>query len=171
MSVDVYEVICKINVRSFVHLTVRTLSYVNRPTSRGPLRRPPSRSAELRTMPEVGRKCLESAHFRLTSFWASPTSVSSVHFGSLTAHFGPLLSVCAIHTVPRSCPIDGVIPTYSFGPCVTQTKPCLAVCLTYVTPNKPTKCRPPGADARLPVGRRGTTTSGVRVIGCRVKGG
>jgi hypothetical protein len=43
--VDVYEVICKI-----VHLTVQTLSYVNRSTS-GPLR-PPSRSAEL----EVGRK-------------------------------------------------------------------------------------------------------------------
>ena len=51
---DVYEVICKI-----VHLTVQTLSYVNRYTS-GPLR-PPSRSAaELRTMPEVSRQvCLE----------------------------------------------------------------------------------------------------------------
>ena len=81
---DVYEVIiiCKI-----VHLTVRTLSYVNRPTS-GPLR-PPSRSAELRTMPEVGRKCLESAHFRLTSGPAL-LRFTSVHFGSLRFTYGPL---------------------------------------------------------------------------------
>ena len=76
---DVYEVICKI-----VHLKVRTLSYVNRPTS-GPLR-PPSRSAELRTMPEVGRKCLESAHFRLTSGPAL-LRFTSVHLRPTSAHF------------------------------------------------------------------------------------
>ena len=81
-------------VRSCTLLTVRTLSYVNRPTS-GPLR-PPSRSAELRPMPEVGRKCLESAHFRLTSGPAL-LRFTSVHLRPTSAHF------CAIPRGARRC--------------------------------------------------------------------
>ena len=87
MSVDVYEVICKI-----VHLTVQTLSYVNRSTS-GPLR-PPSRSAEL----EVGRKWAGSASNQLTS----GSLLGQPYFGSLRFTYGPLRPTSVPYPVVRS---------------------------------------------------------------------